>query len=191
MSLIAIGIPASGPASGRSGVADSARCAVGTTSFVSTALSCSTYSRIESSSRVIDATSASESDRRARRAIFSTSSRLIFMKAESLSNMETRLTTGGGLDCDASQVLDRRYALLPLAVAPPAIAAALLFPAPLDPLDWRALAPAGIWLLAFAAAAAPAAAVLTARAAIPDRPSERNRALVESALATLLGVAVT
>lgn len=82
---------------------------------------------------------------------------------------------------------------MPLAIVPPAIAAALTIPVPLDPVYPVQSAPAWIWLLLLLAAAAPAVAVVAARRTIADS-RERNRLLGTAgalvAVATALVVAV-
>lgn len=81
-------------------------------------------------------------------------------------------------------------ALAPLAVSPLLLAAAVLHPDAYDPMAPLAGAPLEFWIPAFLAAAGPAATVVTARLAIPDR-EDRNRALWRAGAAWLAGMATT
>ncbi len=68
---------------------------------------------------------------------------------------------------------------------PVLVAAALLVPAPLDPLAPFERLPAVVWILLIAAAALPAAAVAAARIGVRDA-ADRDRALGEAGLAAAL-----
>lgn len=80
-----------------------------------------------------------------------------------------------------------RSAIWPMAVAPPALIAALLTRAPLDPMAPLRFAPASVVVLLLLAAAAPAVTIFTTRRAI-ESPLERNRVLTTGAG---LGIAAT
>lgn len=81
-------------------------------------------------------------------------------------------------------------AIFPLAIAPPALALALLFPAPFDPGAPLETCPPWIVLLLFVAAAAPLAAVFTARRAIADS-RERSRLLLSAGALAFAATALT
>ena len=81
-------------------------------------------------------------------------------------------------------------AVWPMALAPPALALALLLPAPLAPELPLWSAPPAVLVLFLIAAAAPAVTVLTARRAMKER-RERNRALATTGALALGACAAT
>lgn len=80
-------------------------------------------------------------------------------------------------------------AIFPLALAPPALALALLLPAPLDPGAPLETVPPLVLFLLLVAAAAPVATLFTARRALAD-PAERTHVLASGGALALAATAI-